>query len=412
MKLTFYARVKIKGKVRRVVVEEKKVGGYQEVKGAMYYEIRRRGQKPQWENIGPDFEGVEGARDRFINAARDEKLRENKSPSAPEPPSPGEAKPASDGTIKKAVGKYLFDKKGQKPKTVAQYTTALHQFLDYSASKRATQLSQINNELLIGFKDHLFGDDYGKKTVRTRMNIVNSVLRQENVTARAKTPKPDENPPVPYDDDVMEKLFDEMTPDELVQFKFFLGTGGREQEVQYASWPDINLTTGEYTVRAKEDVGFTVKNHLSRTIVFDDSLVALLRDYKRRAPHSRWLFVGKRDKQPQGHMLRMLKEIALRAKLNCGHCKTKIKGKPVSCATDPVCTHFKLHRFRKTCATRWQADDVKVNDIRVLLGHESLATTQKYLGLSDKKTIRDKINRAAAKRNAGLQLIPERAVGD
>ncbi|PYX82774.1 MAG: hypothetical protein DMG70_13225 [Acidobacteria bacterium] len=38
-----------------------------------------------------------------------------------------------------------------------------------------------------------------------------------------------------------------------------------------------------------------------------------------------------------------------------------------------------LHRFRDTVATRWLLVGIDVRTVQVWLGHESLATTQKYL---------------------------------
>ena len=38
-----------------------------------------------------------------------------------------------------------------------------------------------------------------------------------------------------------------------------------------------------------------------------------------------------------------------------------------------------LHGFRDTAATRWVRADIDVRTVQVWLGHESLATTQKYL---------------------------------
>jgi site-specific recombinase XerD len=38
-----------------------------------------------------------------------------------------------------------------------------------------------------------------------------------------------------------------------------------------------------------------------------------------------------------------------------------------------------LHRFRDTAATRWLRAGIDVRTVQSWLGHESLATTQKYL---------------------------------
>jgi site-specific recombinase XerD len=42
-------------------------------------------------------------------------------------------------------------------------------------------------------------------------------------------------------------------------------------------------------------------------------------------------------------------------------------------------TEWHLHRFRDTAATRWLRAGIDVRTVQEWLGHESLATTQKYL---------------------------------
>ena len=133
-----------------------------------------------------------------------------------------------------------------------------------------------------------------------------------------------------------------------------------------------------------------------------DSLVRLLKERKKDAPHSRWLFVNKHGR-PDGHLLKKLKRLALHAGLNCGECTTTMnKGRydrkrpvEVTCKTDPICKHIFLHRLRKTCATRWEAAGVPVRTIQAWLGHKNLETTQRYLGVTDSSKLRDKINNAA-----------------
>ena len=44
----------------------------------------------------------------------------------------------------------------------------------------------------------------------------------------------------------------------------------------------------------------------------------------------------------------------------------------VTCKTDAVCVHWYLHRFRKTCATRWHHEGIPVRSIQHWLGHKTL----------------------------------------
>jgi integrase len=55
----------------------------------------------------------------------------------------------------------------------------------------------------------------------------------------------------------------------------------------------------------------------------------------------------------------------------------------VTCKDEAVCEHWILHRFRKSCATRWMEAGVPVRQIQAWLGHKDLETTMRYLGTGD-----------------------------
>jgi integrase/recombinase XerD len=305
--------------------------------------------------------------------------------------------------IKSVVTAYLELKKGKARKTREQYRLTLNEFIE--GLGKVKFLDEINVNVLRRYKDFLTAKGFAGKTIDTRINIVNFLLKKNGITARLpkdEMPIVETEAAVPYSDKELKKLFAEMDDEENIRYRFFLGTACRDKEVTFASWTDLNFDKKTYTVRSKPDVGFTVKNHESRTIPMPDSLVALLKARKKANSNGRWIFVNEVG-VPDNHFLRKLKRIALRAGLNCGQCRTMVtKGKytskhkvEVSCATDPVCEHIYLHRFRKTCATRWQDAGVPVRTIQHYLGHKDLETTTLYLGIADTDEIRDKINQAA-----------------
>ena len=260
--------------------------------------------------------------------------------------------------------------------------------------------------MLRRYKDFLTAKGHAGKTVDTRINITYFMLKKNGVTARLprdEMPVVEEEPAVPYGEEVLKKLFKAMNPEEEIRYRFFLGTACREREVTFASWQDVDWTKKEFHVRAKPDVGFTpVKNHESRTVPMSDGLITTLKARRKNAPHDRWIFVNK-DGNVEGHFLKKLKRIAKNAGVNCGHCRTTVtKGRPdrkqrveVTCKTDPVCEHIYLHRLRKTCATRWQEHGVPIRTIQAWLGHKNLETTMIYLGVTDSSKLREKINQAA-----------------
>jgi len=92
-------------------------------------------------------------------------------------------------------------------------------------------------------------------------------------------------------------------------------------------------------------------------------------------------------------MLRIIKSLALRAGVNCGHCTNKA-GK--SCASHPVCRHVLLHKLRKTFATVMHESGASSRTIMGLLRHSDLETTMKYLAEQDAEKTRAISNAAFA----------------
>jgi integrase len=300
-----------------------------------------------------------------------------------------------------AVRRFMEDNSAKEPKTIHQYGHALKQFVE---SARVKFIDEVSVDVLKRFKSDLEAEGYAGKTCDTRINIVYFMLKDFGNTARIPTkymPVIEEEPAVPYTEEELKDLFDALEEDERIIYRFFLGSGCREREVTFAAWSDIDFKASTYHVRKKEDVGFKPKSHESRTIKLPASLVRELQAHREKHPDDRFVFTTKQG-NPDGHFLRRLKRVALYAKLNCGHCESTItvgeydgkKKRKVSCKTHPVCEHYILHRFRKTCATRWLNAGVSMRDIQVMLGHKSLATTQKYLGTTEPSKLQPQIDRA------------------
>lgn len=321
--------------------------------------------------------------------------------------------------IKNAIATYM-GQINKARKTILQYRNTLDQFAE-AIKDRARFLDEIDLDVLRRYKRCLEGEEYAGKTIDTRLNIVFFLLKKNLITVRLpkdEMPTVEDEPAVPYTGDELGKLFSEMQKagavetvkgkdysgpgfGQEIRYRFFLGTGCRDKEVSFATWSDIDWTNRKYHVRGKSDVGFTPKNHETRSIPMPRSLVDLLRARYKDPPDKRWIFVNE-EANPENHFLRKLKSIAKNAALNCGHCKHTItKGRydnrqqvEVTCATDPVCDHYILHRFRKTCATRWMNAKVPIRNIQHYLGHKSLETTMIYLGIEEGEGLQDQIDEA------------------
>src|SRR5713101_2995106 len=294
-------------------------------------------------------------------------------------------------SIKTAVENYLQDRRFGRPRSIAAYETAFDQllanlhrgvrFIDQLATSRA----------LNSYVEFLREQDYSNKTIAIRMGFVFSLLKANGVETPSKLiklPKVQRTRTKAYNPDELSKLFAAMTPAEYLRYLFFVRTGCREQEVQYATWKDLDLKGLRFMVsgEGKSDVGFVPKNHEERQVPLTTELGSLLTDHKKHAVSDRWVLTNE-DRKPEGHFLRKFKAIAKRAGLNCGQCKTAIRvgrydnrhAVEVNCETQPVCEEHYLHRLRKTAATNWLRSGFDLMKIRSWLGHKSLEVTQIYL---------------------------------
>jgi len=309
--------------------------------------------------------------------------------------------------LKIAVQDFLDKKRSKAPKTIQQYTLVLNQFLEHVWAD-AKFVDEVTGNTLDSYKKFLETEGYADKTIHNRLLIVCFLLKKfgvMNPTKLVDLPTIEEEPAEPYTREQLDALFtyfDKKGLGEAKQrYQFFLDSSLREREVMFTEWGDIDFTKGTVRVHAKKDVGFTVKNHESRIVPLPSSLIEMLKTRRKNAKHPRWVFPNE-DGKPEGHFLRKLKSIAMHAGLNCGQCETtRNEGNDenrhaadVSCKDRPVCKQWKLHRFRKTRATRWMERGIPVRNIQHWLGHKSLETTMIYLGITDVEDLRDKIDAA------------------
>ena len=154
-----------------------------------------------------------------------------------------------------------------------------------------------------------------------------------------------------------------------IVIRLLLMLGLREQEVQFAEWSDIDWHYATFRVQGKPGLGFAVKDYAQRLIPIPDELLQILAQRKELNPETTFI-VGNDEGQPEGHLLRKLKQLARRASLNCGQCATCLKSKE--------CGRWFLHKFRATFCTRMlrQADPVTVMK---MAGHSNIETTMRYL---------------------------------
>ncbi len=307
-------------------------------------------------------------------------------------PAPQQA-PISDTNFKSQVNDYLtYVKEHKSDKTYKAYSHADNLF---AAQCPALTIQAITRQQLLDHISYLRNEvQLEPRTVFNHYAFIGIMMRSFGVNPSDML-KPNERPkyeePIPdaYTDEDLLNLFAECTEEEALTFEFFLESGFREQEVEYTTWPDIDKGGKVVKARKKTGLKFRVKDNEGREVPVPDRLIDRLVE-RRKNSYGMFVFAAPRG-GTQGHFLRMLKQIAFRAGLNCGFCRNK---PGLSCKDHPVCEYWNLHKFRRTFATMHHEKGAGVCTIQAWLGHEDLATTLRYIAISDRRSpkTRERVN--------------------
>jgi integrase len=133
----------------------------------------------------------------------------------------------------------------------------------------------------------------------------------------------------------IEKMLEHAIVDEADLLMFLLCTGVREAEAASACWTDIDLDAKIHKFTERLNLDYVPKDKEEGNVQLPYVLIEGLRARRARMPHSRLGFPTG-DGKPNGHLLRIIKQLGLRAGANCGHCLNK---RGLSCAKHPVCSH-------------------------------------------------------------------------
>lgn len=148
---------------------------------------------------------------------------------------------------------------------------------------------------------------------------------------------------------------------------FLLATGARREELSNVQMRDLELRTNTGTVR------FEGKGAKQREVSFEGPLVDTLRLWLHERDNlpfdfdKRWLFIGVHGAQAGGRL--QVRAIENLVAWHARHAGLRDWG---------------VHRFRTTFATALYDDGADIEEIRILLGHESIETTRRYLAVSER----------------------------
>jgi integrase len=258
-----------------------------------------RGSKPAYEEIGQD------PAQAIVAKRKKETLLQAKADGIALVPPTEAASPKTSGLkrlMRAAMDKYIADTKAHKARrTYNAYALVLNLFDEFCEKK---YLEDVDRDDLLAFIIELRAKGLAPRTVANRIRDLKIFFANPSVQvpwplAKKDKPRFTEKLVAAYSKEDLMRLFAAADREEYELFQFFLCTGGREQEVEFATWRDVNLTEGTFHVCEKLDLKYTPKDKEEGYIPIPDSVVTLLGARRGRYPGTRLIFPTKEGK-PDG----------------------------------------------------------------------------------------------------------------
>ncbi len=259
------------------------------------------------------------------------------------------------------VAKFIADiKTFRKKLTWQKYEHVLELFAEHVAPKSdACEITAEDVKAFLAWRKSK-GFDPGTTLYTDRVilhNFFNTLKIDNPVKSVPKLPKFRKRP-IAYSDAELKKFFAVCDPWERAFFALALATGLRRGELQTLTWRDLDLAHCRVHVTAKPEYDFLPKDWEERTVPISARVAKLLKKHL-HLKDCPLVFPSPKSHLNYRFFHNRVKDVAERAGL-------QKEG-------------WHLHRFRDTAATRWLRAGVDVRTVQQWLGHESLATTQKYL---------------------------------
>ena len=274
--------------------------------------------------------------------------------------------PAADNRVTVAAGAEQFIKNqstlGKSTSTVYGYTRAVTQFKESCFRVYLDEVTQQDIlDHIAWLRKNVPSRAYGQREgmLRTRLNYIKAFFLHYELKMplpQKQWPKLEERKVEAYTTEQIQKLLSKATDDEHDLILFFLCTGLRDDEAAHAVYDDVNWKARTVKVGPKPEIGYTTKNGREREILIPGDLLDRIRERRARNPQGALIFPN-RNGGADSSLLGRVRQAAARAGFT---------------------GRVTLHKFRKTFGTRYGEKHGVVN-AQILLGHESIVTTQKYL---------------------------------
>jgi integrase len=345
-----------------------------------YYELRFfEGRKLRYENVGKD------AATAWTLKLAKENLLAAKTAAV----KIGVTLPEVPGRVylRRAAGLYVDDRKNHGAKEAARDAELV--IGEFIADCGKTFLDEVTKDDILHYHKTLRKSGQTDRTVANKHQRLRSFFRFAGVDVNAivpAKPKFEKALPTVYTDEQINALLTAADSDPYMRLAIELGLkcGLRELEIVYLEWSDINWQDKTLRVQGKTSWGFAVKDTEQRDVPIPNDLVTRLEDRQKGHGKNR-LIVGTKNSKPNMHLLRQLKRLVNRAKLNCGVCEgCKSSGKE--------CKEWNLHKLRRTYATKLLRNAIDLRTVQAYMGHADLASTMRYLRPAGSKETQERIN--------------------
>ena len=221
-------------------------------------------------------------------------------------------------------------------------------------------LHQITHEQIQSAQTLWFKAGLAKKTINNRCVLLSAILRmaykQNLISQMPEIPKLriDRKPPKWFTDEQLRYLLDSVRPFVKDFVLVLVHTGLRAGELRDLKWQDIDLVNRKIMIKVS-------KSHRFRVIPINDVLFEHLTALRQQAkPHQDYLFEGRTPGQPYLDFYHALKRELKRLGMS-GY----------------------VHALRHTFASRLVQRGVSIYEVKELLGHASVQTTQIYSHLQN-----------------------------
>jgi integrase len=264
------------------------------------------------------------------------------------------------------------------------YQTAVKEFLEVTGRVYADELTGLD---MTRYQKALRARGCSDRTISNRHQNVLSFLRWLKLDVKAlapNRPRYEKTLPEVYSVEEMQKFFATIDDEKLrLTYEILLKCGLREQEAMYLEWTNVDLKRAMLRVRANARFRFKVKDCEQRDVPIPLDLAERLRRYREKHSDVR-LVTGTKTDRPNTKLLRTLKRLVNRAKLNCKNCD--------GCRSHQECSGWFLHKFRATYITMLLRSGMDLRTVMKLSGHSDLESVMRYLSPAGDAVVREHVN--------------------